>query len=359
VKVLHISPGKMFGGVETALVTFARERRSCADLKPHFAACFEGRFTRELRATGVPVDYLGEVRVRNPFTVLRARAALDRLLAQESIDVVICHMAWAQAIFGPVVRDRRVPLVFWSHGFVTGRHWLERWARLTPPDVVICASAATEQTVRSMYPEAPVARVNYPVTDLSIPVVRDPDAHPTVIIQVSRMEPWKGHELHLRALSQMKHIPDWLCWIVGGAQNEEEIAYEKKLKDLSKNLGLEDRVEFSGSRDDVQELLSQSDIFCQPNTGPEPFGIVFIEALYAGLPVVSTRLGGAAEIINADCGILVDPGDPAAVAGALVRLIKDRDVRRRLAAGAPPRAKTLCDPARQIDSLRHVLQALL
>ena len=63
-----------------------------------------------------------------------------------------------------------------------------------------------------------------------------------------------------------------------------------------------------GQRRDVPELLAAADIYCQPNVGAEPFGIVFVEALYTGLPVVTTALGGALEIIDASCGVLVPPG---------------------------------------------------
>ncbi len=80
-----------------------------------------------------------------------------------------------------------------------------------------------------------------------------------------------------------------------------------------------------------RRLLAAADIHCQPNTGPEPFGITFIEALYAGLPVVTTSIGGALEIVDGSCGMLVEPNDPAALAGALRRLIEDRELRADVA----------------------------
>jgi glycosyltransferase involved in cell wall biosynthesis len=358
-KVLHINAGKMYGGIETALITFARERRSCADLRPHFAFCFDGRFSRELRATGAPVDYLGEVRIRRPFTILRARAALDRLLSQESIDVVICHTTWTEAIFGPVVRQHRIPLVFWAHGLVSGRSWLEHWARLTRPDLTICSSRTTEISVKRLYPDISIARVNYPVSPPPFGLERDLESGQVVIVQVSRMERWKGHLLHLDALARLKDVPNWACWIIGGAQNEKESAYERHLHETCRRLGLEDRVEFLGSRDDVPGLLAQADIFCHPNLGPEPFGIVVIEALYAGLPVVATDSGGAAEIVTPECGVLVPENDPEKLSQALRALVQNREMRERLSAACPVRALSICDPARQINTLHQVLQALL
>jgi glycosyltransferase involved in cell wall biosynthesis len=98
-----------------------------------------------------------------------------------------------------------------------------------------------------------------------------------------------------------------------------------------------------------------SDIHCQPNIGPEPFGITFIEALYAGLPVVSTQIGGAVEIITHSCGVLVPPDDPVALAEALAGLIKDPDVRSQLGAAGPERARQLCEPVKILGQLQDVL----
>jgi glycosyltransferase involved in cell wall biosynthesis len=358
VKVLHIAAGNLFGGIETLLVTMARERRLCPELKPHFSVCFEERLSRELRATGAPVDYLGSVRARNPFTILRARAAMDRLLSQESIDVAICHSPWAHAIFAPVVRSHRIPLVFWSHGFVTGRHWLEAWARRTPPALVIANSHATDKTVKRLFPDVPSQVIYYPVSGAARVRVWDPESKPVVIIQVSRMEKWKGHVLTLEALARLKDLPDWVCWFVGAAQTKRESHYEEGLQRTSEGLGLSDRVDFLGNSNDVAELLAQADIFCQPNLSPEPFGIVFIEALQASLPVISSRMGGAAEIVDETCGVLVPAGEPAELAQALRNLITDPQTRLRLGAAGPARAQALCDPARQLGRLREVLQSL-
>jgi glycosyltransferase involved in cell wall biosynthesis len=105
----------------------------------------------------------------------------------------------------------------------------------------------------------------------------------------------------------------------------------------------------SGTIDgDVARLLAAADIHCQPNTGPEPFGITFIEALYAGLPVVTTAIGGALEIVDGSCGIMIELNDPAALAEALGRLIEDRELRTRLGAAGPARATALCEPRAQL-----------
>ena len=76
-RVLHIVSGRLYGGVETALVTMARYRLLCPEVEPEFAVCFDGRLRDELTAAGAPVHMLGEVRVRHPLSIFRARRRLD------------------------------------------------------------------------------------------------------------------------------------------------------------------------------------------------------------------------------------------------------------------------------------------
>jgi glycosyltransferase involved in cell wall biosynthesis len=100
----------------------------------------------------------------------------------------------------------------------------------------------------------------------------------------------------------------------------------------------------------VPALLAAADVYCQPNTGPEPFGVAFVEALAAGVPVVSTNLGAAPEIVDDSCGRLVAP-DAESVAAALRSLIQSPALRRSLGAAGPVRARELCDAERVINEL--------
>jgi glycosyltransferase involved in cell wall biosynthesis len=360
-KVLHISAGNLFGGVESLQVTLARHRGHCPEITPHFALCFDGRLASELRSAGVSVYSLGEVRVRRPWTVWRARRTLAALIRRHRFDVVVCHSVWSQAIFGPVVRSAALPLVFWLHNAPCGKHWLERWAKWTQPDRVICNSRFTFQALPSLYR-------GIPTTVLYCPVGTSPAAYtPTdretvraelgatgdtiVVIQVGRLESLKGHRSCLEALATLADLPRWVCWQVGGAQRMHEVRYLETLKSTAARLGITNRIRFVGQRADVPKLLSAADIYCQPNTGPDSFGITFVEALLAKLPVVTTALGGAVEIVDDSCGILVPPGDPTILAASLRRLILDSNLRSRLGAGGPSRARRLCDPPQQVSYL--------
>ena len=164
IRVLHVVSGNIYGGVETSLVTLARERHRCPDMEPHFAVCFLGRLADELTATGAPVHMLGEARVRRPLSVWRARRRLASLLPAAAIDVVTCHAPWTHALFGRVPRAAGRPLVLWLHAPFLGRHWLERWAHHTPPDALISNSRFTAAASAGAFANVPTDVVYFPVS---------------------------------------------------------------------------------------------------------------------------------------------------------------------------------------------------
>jgi glycosyltransferase involved in cell wall biosynthesis len=367
-KVLHLIAGNLYGGVETLLLTLAQFRHLSPGMEPHFAVCYEGRLSSELRAAGVPVYVLGNARISRPWTVWRARRRLGAILGGRRFDVVFCHMAWTMAMFGGTARSAAAKVIFWAHGFQTGRGWLERLARRVTPDLAIANSRATLSSISSLWPDIDNRLLYYPV---ALPALTE-SGHwratlrreysatntTTVIVQVSRLEAWKGHRLHLRALSLLKDVPGWVCWFVGGPQNPEEESYLADLKKSALELGIAERIRFLGQRSDVRNLLGAGDLFCQPNEAPEPFGIVFIEALWTGLPVVTTGIGGALEIVDESCGLLTKHGDPESLAGSLRLLIESRELRSRLGAGGPARAAQLCEPGTQISALGDLVRSL-
>jgi glycosyltransferase involved in cell wall biosynthesis len=347
------------------LLSQVRKRDSCPGMKSSFALCFDGRFSEELTLAGASVEWLGEVRIRDPLSIRRARQNLKKLLQRGSFDLVLTHSFWSQAIFGPTVRRQRLPLGLYLHAQPDGRHWLERWARRTLPDFALCNSHFTAATLPQLYPRVPFEVVYCPVappeqrystidrnrTRAELGTSQDA----TVIVQVSRLEPGKGHAAHLEALSSLKDLPGWVCWQVGGAQTPREEKYLQELKETASRLGISDRVQFLEHRTDIARLLAAANIFCQPNTGSESFGITFIEALYAGLPVVTTDIGGAREIVNDSCGIRVPQGDPTALASSLRLLIQNPALRDTLGAAGPERADQLCNPTTQMGRLNRFL----
>lgn len=352
-RLLHVHSGNLYGGVETMMLTLVRERAAAPAIAPEFALAFDGRLADELRMCGVPVHLLGEVRARYPWSVIRARRGLSRLLAGRAYTAAVCHMPWAHAAFAPAIRRAGVSNIFWMHTPAHGHHWTELRAARTTPQLAICNSRFTAATLPVLFPTTVAEVLHCPV---AIPPQRQPAAAlqalrrelhtpegAVVIMQSGRMESLKGHAVLLRALAMLGDR-NWVCWQAGGAQRHEEASYLERLKLMARESGIAERVKFLGHRSDVAALLEAADVYCQPNTAPEAFGISLVEALGAALPVVTSALGGALEIVDESCGILVAPNDPGALAAAIARLIDDGSLRRRLGAAGPPRAVALCDP---------------
>jgi glycosyltransferase involved in cell wall biosynthesis len=366
-RVLHVTGGNLYGGVETFLATLARESSVVPQMTSDFAVCFEGRCSEELAALGHRPHLLGGVRISRPHTVWRARGALATVLSRHTFDVVVCHQPWPCVVFGSVARRSGASVVLWVHMAGEGKHWLERLARRTRPDLVICNSRFTARLTERWLDGARIEHVYCPVsvphtstTDsvrVNLRRSLDTDPRDIVIIQVSRLETWKGQQVLLRALSALRDVPGWTCWIVGGAQRPSELAFREQLETIASDGGILARVRFVGERSDVPALLSAADLFCQPNTAPEPFGLSLVEAMQAGLPVVTSGIGGACEIVNDSCGLLTTPGNATMLADALRKLIVDATLRARLGAAARRRPDALCDAGRQMRRIHEVLSS--
>ena len=364
VKVLHLSAGNLFGGVETYLLTLARLRHLCPAMEPEFGLCFAGRLRDELLTERVPVHDLGAVRASRPWTVWRARWRLKRLLRERGIGVAVTHSAWPHAVFGPAVRRSGVRLVNAVHGELNPRHWINRWAACTPPDAVVANSRFTAGPAAAVFPGVPVTPVYLPVSPPRLDheqtrrEVRAEIGTPTnavVILQASRLESWKGQRVHIEALGRLKGVSNWETWFAGGPQKPGESEFLDELKAIANRLGISQRIKFLGQRPDVPRLMAAADIYCQPNTSPEPFGIVLVEALYSGLPVVTSAAGGAEEIVTHGCGFLVKQADEESVASALWELVAHSERRQELGKAGPARAAELCDPVHQTAALATVL----
>ncbi len=152
------------------------------------------------------------------------------------------------------------------------------------------------------------------------------------LICVARLIERKGIQHLLQALQVMQHKVH--LTIVG------EGNYKQKLVELSDQYQLSDKVTFHGycPREHLVELYSASDIFVLP-TMAESFGLVFIEAMSCGLPVVGTTVGGVPGIVTPDTGILVEPEDYVAVREAIDTLAGDEN--KRIAMGKASRDRVL------------------
>lgn len=363
-RILHLHSGNLYGGVERVLGAMARSSSS-SGMEPVFALSHEGRIAAEIRAAGAKVHILGPVRASRPLTILAARARVAALCRGGGFDAVIAHSAWSMALLGPAATR---PLIYYQHDLLSGQPWTERWARRLRPDLVIANSDFAATTTERVYPGAPLAVVHPPVELLSrhIPAaerrrLRESLGTPPgslVLLQASRFEKLKGQRLLLDALSMLDPDLSWFLWIAGAPQRPSEGALCRELKRRAQALGIGQRIRFLGHVEDMPRLMQSADIYCQTNTSPESFGLTFIEALHAGLPVLSTNRGGAKEILDPDWGLLVEPV-PEAIATGLHRLLTIPIVRESMAEAGPLRARLLCDPRTQLQAFRDAVAALV
>ena len=151
----------------------------------------------------------------------------------------------------------------------------------------------------------------------------------------------KGLDVALRALRALGESAALV--VVGRGDPDRYLA-------LARELGVGDRVVWLGVRSDIERWYAAADVLVLP-TRYEPFGNVHLEALASGLPVVTSRLAGGAEVVDARCGAVVDPRAPEEVASAVARLRERSPAELRAAARAAAEPFTY---GRQVGELERV-----
>ncbi len=162
---------------------------------------------------------------------------------------------------------------------------------------------------------------------------------------VAHLTPWKGHTDFISiAMTVTSALPTARFLIAGGAiyETSGHTGYAEGLIRRTVDLGLGGRVLFLGAREDVPDILSALDVLVHCPTAPEPFGRGVAEAMAVGKPVVAARNGGIPEIVEHDVtGLLCTPGDVRGFSTAVLRLLRDPELRTRLGIAARLRAEAL------------------
>ena len=197
-------------------------------------------------------------------------------------------------------------------------------AAAVPSAAVVCGSSAEIPAQRRLTPRRRLELIHYGI-DLGAIRQRSGSGaalrtrygwgeRPLIGI-VARLQPWKGQELFLRAAAQIAvTCPEARFAVIGGAILGWEGDYPQQLQTLAQSLGIGDRVVFSGHQRDVYPWFDALDVAVTASEG-EPFGLVTVEALALGKPVVGVRSAGTAEIIqDGVSGLLVPPGNATAMA---------------------------------------------
>jgi len=152
----------------------------------------------------------------------------------------------------------------------------------------------------------------------------------------------KGIDIAIKALAQLPE--DVVLWVVG------EGPERGNLEALARQLGLERRARFLGPKRNVEPILQAADCALCPSVWAEAAGLVNLEALACGLPVVASRIGGIPDLVDdGRTGFLFTPGDPQELAAQLRRLVSDAPLRRRMSEAARSEAVERFSPGSRID----------
>jgi glycosyltransferase involved in cell wall biosynthesis len=214
---------------------------------------------------------------------------------------------------------------------------LEQLAMLRFADVIAISGSLAGFT--EQYGGVPATTVHYGLLPNGTPPERSQPV--AKLLAVGRLEPQKGYEVLIEAVAQAR---------AAGAAVELEIAGEGSERPLLERriaeLGLGEHVVLLGQRRDVPELMAAADAFVH-SARWEGFGLVLLEAMRAGLPIVSTAVGAIPEVVaDGETGLLVEPDDPGALAHAILRLAQEPGLAAAAGRAGYARLRSDFDPAR-------------
>jgi glycosyltransferase involved in cell wall biosynthesis len=293
---------------------------------------------------------------------------LRNWMVREQLDGVLSWMAKGHLYAGPAARMTGLPALWWQWGMPTA-HWMDRLATRFPAAEILACSEATKAAQLQLRPRRPV-RVIFPAVELdrfSGPTLQDQRAirqrlglpqGALVVGIVARLQRWKGVHLVLEAAALLRDsFPEILVVVVGGPHSLEP-DYADWVRRYADRLGVSGRTVFTGHQTNVPEWMAAMDVMVSASQN-EPFGMVIIEAMALGKPVVAVRAGGPAEIIRHEHdGILAESSRPERLAAAVQRLLGDPALRARLGTQARVRAQAF-GTSRLAHDLAEALHSVL
>lgn len=380
--ILFLDHTAQMSGGEVALFNLvtALDR---ARFKPLVVLASDGPLATKLREAGVETHVLpldpSVVGARKgglgASSVLRlAQAArlagyvlrLARWARTHRVDLIHTNSLKADVYGGLAGRLAGIPVLWHVRDHINGEYLpapvavafrvLARWL----PTAVVAISDSTRRCLQTR-PGQPVKVVHDGCAPhwFGVPAPADTGAAPVVAL-IGRVAAWKGQHVFLRAAARVRERhPEARFWIVGSAMFGED-EYERGLHALVAELDLKDRVEFLGFRDDVPALMAGLDVVVHASTLGEPFGQVVIEGMAAARPVVATDGGALPEIVTSgETGLLVPPGDDAALARALLTLLGDSGYARALGLAGRERVRERFTIASTRDRLQTLYDQVL
>ena len=305
------------------------------------------RFISALNAAGIRTHVIRERHPGDP-RVIRQLLAIIR---SEKPDILQTHNSKSHFLVRLTGLQRRIPWIAFFHGF-TSRDARDRfysrigwWAlRGAPHIVTVCRAFAADLQRSGVSPERIFVRHNIvapfaPPSSSEMAALRNRLAIPAdtrVVLAVGRLSKEKGHVDLLDAISLLRAARDCagIRFVLVGDGPERAV-----LQQRSHELGLADCVLFTGHQEDIRTYYGLADAFVLPSHS-EGSPNVLLEAMAAGLPIVSTDAGGAAELVSdGNTALVVERHAPQALSRAISALLDDRDLAGRLGAAARSAAR--------------------
>jgi glycosyltransferase involved in cell wall biosynthesis len=336
-RVAHVTFGLDIGGQEKLLVEFARHSdRAGFDLR-FISLGDRGPLAADIEAAGWHVSSLGAPGGLRPSLI----HTLARSFLRWRPDVVHTHDQRALFYAGVAAWLVRVPMIVHTrHG--RDVHATPRQAAIFPHlsrlvDRFVCVS----QEVAELSREQGIAGSRVSTILNGIDVSRFPFGVPDPtgpVVTVARLSPEKDLANLVRATAlAAERVRDFRVEVAGGGPCLGE------LERLATELRVSDRIAFLGEIRDVPAVLARARMFVLPSRS-EGIPLTVLEAMACGLPVIATQVGGLAEVVvDGLTGRLVPPVDPVALAGAMVDVWNDRDLRDRMSHAGRRRAEACFD----------------
>lgn len=364
-RVLILLNGNIVGGVEVWALTYGARCGDATDYRPTFVSLLDGGFRTRAEDRGLDVRSMP---TRSKIDLGRARD-VAHLVRSEQFDLIHTHTVRANLIGRIAGRMADVPVVTHIHSRTldeSGNHlknklnWYydrltERW---TDHFVFVAPSLQRD------YPPYPATVIPNGVEPGNAGMRQDlrealgiPPGAPTFgAIAVLRAR--KGIDDLVTATKKIvARVPDARCVIVG---SEAEPGYIDGLRAQAASQGIEDRVIFTGYRDDVPDLLHTLDVLVLPSLFGEGLPLIVLEALFAATPVVATAVEGTTLAIEDNqTGFLLEPRDVDGLAKRIAGLLEDPDERRRMGDRGRADAFERFTTDRMITDLHRVYDAVL
>jgi glycosyltransferase involved in cell wall biosynthesis len=345
-RVLLVSPTAVPGGAERALASLAGLLPGLG-FEPHAVVLQEGPLEEWLRRVQCPAVVLPAGRTRHLLRTARVVSRLRGIALREQVQVVVSNQSKGHFYGGLAALAARVPAVWWQQG-IPGPNRIELAARFVPSVAVVCSSDAAVSSQARLTPGRRIEKIHLGVPVQTVAarigsgeaIRREVGWQGPVVGIVGRLQPWKGQDVFLRAAAIVaRAAPNVRFAVVGGAILGWEGSYPDDLRRLAGELGITDKVHFAGHQADVVPWFDALDVVVHASFG-EPFGLVLLEAMALGKPLVAAADGGPLEIVeDGVSGLLVRPGDPERLASAVLRILRERRLAESLSAGSRVRAE--------------------